>query len=1042
MDIASLGVRLDTAGVVTGGSKLDDLKTAAREAEQAIESLEASSQGASGAVAEVGQAATDASKSVSAMETTTAELAAAEEKARDRIREMVRASLDNQRAMVAAAAATRDVTRETSKLAEAQSGGRGDVLGSSYAESQRELEALSDAMAHQAQSLDDIGERRAWVNDLYERGLISIDDTASHLKTLDSQERSVQSSIAAHAKEVENLLRTYDPASIAIERIIQDERKLEQALKEGAITRTQYTKALAGLQVSKAGWQAESAGIQATAKNLNLLALSSGAAFRDYGQLISAIGRGDFQTASNQVLQLGVRTGALRYLFSPLGLAIAAVVAATAGLTKAMFDAQNQTYELQRSVILSGAAAGVSAGKIALMAESLDNLSGITRTQAVEALTQLTATGNVSGESLERFAEAALQLKSKAGQPIEETVRNLSELGREPVEASIRLNRQYNYLTEEILDQIAAYKQQGEFAKASLLAQNAYVDANLQRTKELSGYLPPLAVATKAVTGAFREMWEAVTGEFVEVTPEQMLKRMQEARGNRPLFGGRAQFDMNLFVQDQQEEELAKQIAARDKRLADQSAKARELRDKQEAQTVLSQRLQLEKSISDAVSSSRASNIQRELNNSLSQYAAYEAQLEAEREAGLISEETYYAEKRKLIEQNRNDQIEALQLESRRLAAESDRVRSAARAESANATPQDRSRIEAQAQIAVIGNQSKIADNEAQIAILRGKAIADLNVLTTQQEAANRAITKSYEDAKSAAEAYLQVLRQQQERELAAFGQGGRARERNETRNRIDDRFADQRLQLESDKRSNPKMTQQQYEQQLQIINDSNRQALESDQAYWSKREELESNFYVGAQEAAANYLDEARNVAKQSENLFTNAFQSMEDALVGFVQTGKLDFKSLADSIIADLIRIQLRTLAMNALGGSGSGGFLGSLLGLLGGAVGGTGAGGGSIPTAGSAMFADTGIMRVPRDNQPVILHKDEAVLPARMNPWAGGQSPWGGSNLTINSVVNAAPGTNVAQLQAVLDQRDAALEAKIATNLYRGRWAAVSA
>jgi lambda family phage tail tape measure protein len=54
--------------------------------------------------------------------------------------------------------------------------------------------------------------------------------------------------------------------------------------------------------------------------------------------------------------------------------------------------------------------------------------------------------------------------------------------------------------------------------------------------------------------------------------------------------------------------------------------------------------------------------------------------------------------------------------------------------------------------------------------------------------------------------------------------------------------------------------------------------------------------------------LDEAEDMASQTERLVRNAFKGMEDALVSFVTTGKLDFKSLADSIIADLVRIQIR--------------------------------------------------------------------------------------------------------------------------------------
>jgi phage-related minor tail protein len=61
-------------------------------------------------------------------------------------------------------------------------------------------------------------------------------------------------------------------------------------------------------------------------------------------------------------------------------------------------------------------------------------------------------------------------------------------------------------------------------------------------------------------------------------------------------------------------------------------------------------------------------------------------------------------------------------------------------------------------------------------------------------------------------------------------------------------------------------------------------------------------------QQSLRNWIDEVTNVAKATEALLTNAFRSIEDALVNLVRTGKLDFRSLADSIIADLIRIQIR--------------------------------------------------------------------------------------------------------------------------------------
>jgi lambda family phage tail tape measure protein len=68
-------------------------------------------------------------------------------------------------------------------------------------------------------------------------------------------------------------------------------------------------------------------------------------------------------------------------------------------------------------------------------------------------------------------------------------------------------------------------------------------------------------------------------------------------------------------------------------------------------------------------------------------------------------------------------------------------------------------------------------------------------------------------------------------------------------------------------------------------------------------------DFSSGVHAGLAKYLDEVANVAAQTESLIGDSFKGMETALVDFVKTGKLDFSSLADSIISDLIRIQIRT-------------------------------------------------------------------------------------------------------------------------------------
>lgn len=90
----------------------------------------------------------------------------------------------------------------------------------------------------------------------------------------------------------------------------------------------------------------------------------------------------------------------------------------------------------------------------------------------------------------------------------------------------------------------------------------------------------------------------------------------------------------------------------------------------------------------------------------------------------------------------------------------------------------------------------------------------------------------------------------------------------------------------------------------------------------------LERAWSTGATSAVNDYMDVVASAAAQSRTLFTDAFKGMEDALVQFVKTGKLSFSSLADSIITDLIRIQIQNSITKPLAAA-SGQFLGQLFG-----------------------------------------------------------------------------------------------------------------
>ncbi len=63
------------------------------------------------------------------------------------------------------------------------------------------------------------------------------------------------------------------------------------------------------------------------------------------------------------------------------------------------------------------------------------------------------------------------------------------------------------------------------------------------------------------------------------------------------------------------------------------------------------------------------------------------------------------------------------------------------------------------------------------------------------------------------------------------------------------------------------------------------------------------------------SFAESAFKFADQAEQAVVNAFQGMEDALVKFVTTGKLNFSDLARSIIADLTRMLVRAAIVKPL-------------------------------------------------------------------------------------------------------------------------------
>lgn len=188
-----------------------------------------------------------------------------------------------------------------------------------------------------------------------------------------------------------------------------------------------------------------------------------------------------------------------------------AAVAASA-LALAYYKGSEEALAFQKTLILTGNAAGASSQQMMDMASSVSSSMSATQGAAAEAINQLAATGKIGAAGMAQMATAALAMEQVTGKAISETVKEFVELGKAPAEASLKLNEQYNYLTASVYRQIKALEDQGQASEAAALAQSTYATAMNERTEQLKENIGAIEGAWKLVSFGAKKAWDDMLG--------------------------------------------------------------------------------------------------------------------------------------------------------------------------------------------------------------------------------------------------------------------------------------------------------------------------------------------------------------------------------------------------------------------------------------------------------------------------------------------------------------------------------------------------
>lgn len=169
-------------------------------------------------------------------------------------------------------------------------------------------------------------------------------------------------------------------------------------------------------------------------------------------------------------------------LISPFTIA----AAAASGLAYAFYRGAEESRAYASALILSGNAAGTTAGNLSDMATAVSNSTGATKGAAAEVVTALASSGKVAAGNMQLVAEAAVRMQRATGDSVKDVTADFIELGKAPLEATKKLNEAYHYTTQAVIQQIEALQRQGQATEAARLAQETYAQASKERAKEIA----------------------------------------------------------------------------------------------------------------------------------------------------------------------------------------------------------------------------------------------------------------------------------------------------------------------------------------------------------------------------------------------------------------------------------------------------------------------------------------------------------------------------------------------------------------------------